>query len=214
MVWPMGIVMRALTRYEVGIVMWETEGGGPTDRPTDRPESGRVGPRGSDSIREDPRGSDRIRFSQQTVACPTALAVTPALPPPLTAPCPPSDSDPEIAHCLGLLVNASAGSGFMHESFNMHNATRCVVLYAQRDQVRGRPGAWSTRCVVLYAQRATRPGAWSCAVSGSRFQGWFVVWVWAVCEDSHDSRRVLFISRFAARGHRPLAARPRTYVVI
>jgi hypothetical protein len=35
-----------------------------------------------------------------------------------------SQSDKEIAHALAMLKHASAGSGFMHESFNRNDATK------------------------------------------------------------------------------------------
>jgi len=34
-----------------------------------------------------------------------------------------SESDTEIAHAIAMLKSASAGSGFMHESFNRNDAT-------------------------------------------------------------------------------------------
>lgn len=43
-----------------------------------------------------------------------------------------SNSDEEIASCLALLVKSSAGTGLLHESFNVNNVndfTRFVLLY-------------------------------------------------------------------------------------
>ena len=35
-----------------------------------------------------------------------------------------SKSETEMAHALGVLKHANAGSGFMHESFNCNDATK------------------------------------------------------------------------------------------